>query len=218
MEDAAQALGAEYPTGDGRARAGAMGLLGCFSFFPTKNLGGVGDGGMVVTADAPLAEQLRRLRNHGAHPKYQHAVIGGNFRLDPIQAAVLLVKLVHLDAWLAQRREHAAYYDQHLHVDGVVTPHVAYGRDCHVYNQYVVSVPERRDALRQWLSDHGVDTQVYYPVPFHEQACFADLGYTPGAFPHSEHAAQHTLALPVYPELTPAMQDHVIEAIGAFYR
>ena len=218
LEDAAQALGAEYPMDRGRAQAGTMGLLGCFSFYPTKNLGGVGDGGMVVTDDATLAETLRRLRNHGVYPKSHHTIIGGNFRLDPIQAAVLLVKFRHLNAWQVQRREHAAYYDDHLHVDGLVTPHVAYGRDCHTYSQYVVSVPERRDALRQWLSDHGVGTRVYYPMPFHEQTCFAGLGYVQGTFPHSEHASRHTLALPVYPELTPDMQDHVIEQIGAFFR
>ena len=218
VEDAAQAIGARYGTGEERVQAGTSGAVGCLSFFPSKNLGAVGDGGMVLTNDAGLADTLRRLRNHGARPKYYHSMIGGNFRLDPIQAAVLLVKLPHLDHWHARRQEHAAYYDAHLGVEGLATPHLAYGRECHVFNQYVVTVPSHRDALRAWLADNGVDTQIYYPVPFHEQPCFATLGYRHGDFPHSEHAATHSLALPVYPELTTAMQDHVIAMIQAFYR
>ena len=217
IEDAAQALGARYPTGDGDAAAGTLGTLGCVSFYPTKNLGGMGDGGMVITNDDSLANKLRCLRNHGAYPKYYHATVGGNFRLDPIQAAVLLVKLPHLRSWYAQRQARAAYYDQHFDADGLVTPALAYERHCHTYSQYVIMVPKRRDALRTWLAGHGIDTMVYYPVPFHEQACFKDLGHRRGAFPHSEHAARQSLALPVYPELTTAMQDHVIERIGAFY-
>ena len=218
VEDAAQALGARYPDGQGYVHAGASGVAGGLSFFPSKNLGAVGDGGMVLTSDESLADTLRRLRNHGARPKYYHAIIGGNFRLDPIQAAVLLVKLPHLDRWHAKRQAHAAYYDQHLRVEGLATPHLAYDRDCHVFNQYVITVPSRRDALRAWLADNGVETQVYYPVPFHEQPCFSPLGYAHGDFPHSEHAAANSVALPVYPEVTTAMQDHVIAMIQAFYR
>jgi dTDP-4-amino-4,6-dideoxygalactose transaminase len=218
VEDAAQALGARYPLSGRLAHAGTLGTLGCLSFHPTKNLGAMGDGGMVLTNDDGLADKLRQLRDHGSRPKYHHAIIGGNFRLDAIQAAVLLVKLSHVDAWQARRQEHAAYYDEHLQVDGLITPRTAFGRNCHVYNPYVVSVPEHRDELRQWLSIHGVETQIYYPVPFHAQPCFADLKYASGDFPHAEHAAGHALALPVYPELTSAMQDHVIERIHAFYR
>ena len=218
VEDAAQAIGARYHAGEREVQAGTSGTAGCLSFFPSKNLGAVGDAGMVLTNDEGFADTLRRLRNHGARPKYHHAMIGGNFRLDPIQAAVLLVKLPHLDRWHAQRQAHAEYYDQHLSVDGLVTPHLAYDRDCHVFNQYVITVSSRRDELRAWLADNGVETQIYYPVPVHEQPCFASLGYTHGDFPHSEYAAAHSLALPVYPELTTAMQDHVIAMIRAFYR
>lgn len=217
IEDAAQALGASYPSSQGARRAGCMGVLGCFSFFPSKNLGGVGDGGMVVTGDAELADTLRCLRNHGAKPKYYHAMIGGNFRLDPMQAAVLLVKLPRLDSWHAMRQENAAYYDEHLDVEGVVKPVFAYGREEHVYNQYVISVPNRRDELRTHLKEASIGTEVYYPVPFHLQECFQHLGYKQGDLPKSEHAAQHTIALPIYPELTHEMQDYVIERIRAFY-
>lgn len=213
VEDAAQAIGAEYPSSSGRKKAGSMGALGCFSFFPSKNLGGIGDGGMVVTNDSELDEKLKMLRNHGAKPKYYHTMIGGNFRLDPIQAAVLLVKLPHLDKWHAMRQENAAYYDEKLKDLGLKTPVVAYDRKCHIYNQYVISVPEKRDELRQFLTDNNVNTEIYYPVPFHMQACFKDLGYREGDFPNSEYAADHTLALPVYPELTREMQDYVVEKI-----
>ena len=218
VEDAAQAIGARYPSGLDYVQAGTSGTAGCLSFFPSKNLGAVGDAGMVLTNDDGVADMLRRLRNHGARPKYHHAMIGGNFRLDPIQAAVLLVKLPHLDRWHARRQAHATYYDQHLSVDGLVTPSLAYGRECHVYNQYVITVTSRRDELRAWLANSDVETQIYYPVPCHEQPCFTSLGYTRGDFPQSEHAAAHSLALPVYPELTTAMQDHVIARIQAFYR
>ncbi len=201
----------------GGKMAGAMGALGCFSFFPSKNLGAMGDGGMIVTSDAALAGKLMKLRNHGMEPKYHYGMIGGNFRLDTLQAAVLLVKLKHLDAWHARRQENAAYYDKHLDVDGLVKPAIAYNRNAHTYNQYVIAVPEARDALRAHLTEHEIGNEVYYPVPFHLQECFAHLGYKQGAFPHSEHAAAHTLALPVYPEITREMQDHVIETIHAFY-
>ncbi|MFC1590897.1 DegT/DnrJ/EryC1/StrS family aminotransferase [Thermodesulfobacteriota bacterium] len=217
VEDAAQAIGAKYPSADGMKKAGAMGAMGCFSFFPSKNLGGIGDGGMVVTSDQALAEKLRKLRNHGAQPKYYHALVGGNFRLDPVQAAVLLVKLPLLDQWHSMRRENAAYYDENLTIAGVKKPCVSYARDCHIYNQYVVAVPEKRDGLRAHLNENDIGNEVYYPVPFHEQECFQGLGFKSGDFPHSEHAARHTIALPIYPELTRAMQDRVIEVIGAFY-
>ncbi len=213
VEDAAQAIGAQYPSSSGPKKAGSMGDLGCFSFFPSKNLGCIGDGGMVVTNDPELNEKLKILRNHGAKPKYYHAMIGGNFRLDPIQAAVLLVKLPHLNQWHTMRQENAAYYDEKLKDMGIKTPTVAYQRNCHIYNQYVISVPENRDGLRQLLTDNDVNTEIYYPVSFHMQACFKDLGYREGDFPNSEYAANHTLALPVYPELTPEMQDYVVNKI-----
>ncbi len=218
IEDAAQAIGASYPSSAGLKKAGSMGAFGCFSFFPSKNLGGIGDGGMVVTGDEALAEKVRLLRNHGAHPKYYHSMIGGNFRLDTVQAAVLLVKLPYLERWHAMRRENAAYYDELLAGTGIATPALSYGSEHHIYNQYVVSVPEKRDELRAWLSKNDIGNEVYYPVAFHEQECFRSLGYEKGAFPHSEHAARHTLALPVYPELTRSMQERVVEFLLEFYR
>lgn len=217
VEDAAQAIGATYPSTRGVQKAGSMGLLGCFSFFPSKNLGGIGDGGMVVTRDEQLGERVKLLRNHGAMPKYYHSMIGGNFRLDPIQAAVLLVKLPHLDTWHSERRANATYYDTHIQVEGIQKPELAYGRDHHIYNQYVISVPERREEFRAFLKEKQIGHEVYYPVPFHEQECFRGLGYAQGDFPNSEHAARHTVALPIYPELTDEMQQHVVDAIGAFY-
>jgi len=218
IEDAAQAIGAVYPSADGLKKAGSIGTVGCFSFFPSKNLGGIGDGGMVVTNDEALAEKVRLLRNHGAHPKYYHSLIGGNFRLDTVQAAVLLVKLPHLERWHAMRRENAAYYDELLAGTGIRVPQAVYGREHHIYNQYVISVPEKRDDLRAWLAEHDIGNEVYYPVAFHEQECFRSLGYKKGDFPNSEYAAKHTLALPVYPELTRPMQERVVEMIHQFYR
>lgn len=218
IEDAAQAIGARYPSKNGLKKAGSMGLMGCFSFFPSKNLGGIGDGGMVTTNDAELAEKLIKLRNHGSHPKYYHAMIGGNFRLDPIQAAALLVKLKYLDQWHAARQQNAAYYDTHLNGVGMQTPVLAYKREDHIYNQYILSVPEKRDELREYLNANEIGHEVYYPVPFHLQECFRYLGYERGAFPHSEYAAEHTIALPIYPELTDTMQQVVVDAIHEFYR
>ena len=214
IEDAAQAIGAEYK---GR-RAGSIGHLGCFSFFPSKNLGGGGDGGMVVTNDPDLAEKVRVLRVHGAKPKYHHHVVGGNFRLDALQAAVLRVKLRHLDEWTAARQRNAARYRKLFAEAGllegenaITLPHDAgWGR--HIYNQFVIRVPKRRDALREYLASRGIGTAVYYPVPLHLQACFADLGYRPGDFPQSEQAARTTLAIPVYPELSEAQQEAVVMA------
>ncbi len=217
IEDAAQAIGSTYPTGGALKKAGSMGLLGCFSFYPTKNLGSIGDGGMVVTNDAAVDEKIRTLRNHGAERRYYHSLIGGNFRLDVVQAVVLIKKLKHLDGWNAARRKIAAYYNQHLRIDGVQTPQAVYGPEHHVYNQYVIRVPDRRDELRRHLSANHVGNEVFYPVPFHEQECFKHLGYKTGDFPNAEHAARHTLAIPIYPELTTDMQDYVIEQLNAFY-
>jgi dTDP-4-amino-4,6-dideoxygalactose transaminase len=217
VEDAAQAIGAKYPSKTGTNKAGSMGTLGCFSFFPSKNLGAMGDGGMVVTDDANIDEKLKKLRNHGAKPKYYHALIGGNFRLDPIQAAILLVKLPHLDNWHSMRQKNAAYYDENLNVKGIKKPLVAYKREFHIYNQYVISVTEKRDELRKFLAENNIGTEIYYPVPFHKQECFRYLGYKSGDFPNSENAATHTIALPICPELTIEMQDYVIEKIGELY-
>ena len=218
VEDAAQALGARYPGGTGGEwPAGSMGALGCFSFYPAKNLGAMGDAGLVVTADAALAERVRRLRNHGAQAAYRHSEVGGNFRLDTLQAAVLHAKLPHLDGWHARRRERAAYYDERLTVPGVERPAAVWGRGRHTYHQYVIRVPARRDALRAHLAAQRIDTRIHYPVPLHRQPCFHRLGHAEGAFPHGEDAAARSLALPIYPELTPAMQDRVIEEIAAFH-
>ena len=218
VEDAAQALDGRYPGAgsDGADRpAGSMGTLGCFSFYPTKNLGAMGDAGLVATSDSGLAERVRRLRNHGGDTAYQHREVGGNFRLDAMQAAVLHAKLPHLDGWQARRRECAAYYDERLAVPGLELPAAAGGRDRHTYHQYVIRA-DRRDQLRAHLATREIDTMVYYPVPLHRQPCFHHLGHAAGAFPHSEDAAARSLALPIYPELTPAMQDRVIEEIADY--
>ena len=217
VEDAAQALGARCVLAEGEKSAGSIGSFGCFSFFPSKNLGGLGDGGMLVSSSDQLAENARIMRNHGAKPKYYHATIGGNFRLDAIQAAVLLVKLKQLDKWHNERRDNAHYYDETLSRELVTPPHMTFGRKRHIFNQYVISVPEKRDELQQFLKDSGVATEVYYPVPFHEQECFSYLNYRTGDFPNSEYAAKHTLALPIYPGLTREMQDYVVAKINEFY-
>ena len=241
VEDAAQALGARYldtandgngggagggtggsrvgDAGGGADRpAGAMGTLACFSFYPTKNLGAMGDAGLVVTSDSSLAERVRRLRNHGAHTEYRHPEVGGNFRLDTLQAAILAAKLPYLDGWNARRRERAAYYDRHLAVPCIELPFIAWGRQHHTYHQYVIRVTDQRDALRRHLAARQIDTMIYYPVPLHRQPCFHHLGHPAGTFPQSEYAASRSLALPIYPELTRAMQDRVIEETAAFYR
>jgi dTDP-4-amino-4,6-dideoxygalactose transaminase len=214
IEDAAQAIGARYK---GRA-AGSMGKAGCFSFFPSKNLGAFGDAGLLTTNDDALAHEVRLLRNHGAEPKYFHKRIGGNFRLDALQAAVLRVKLPHLDRWTALRRANADRYDA-LFADArvpVTVPFRAGGRD-HIFNQYVIRVP-RRDAVRARLEASGVGTEIYYPVPFHLQECFTPLGYKAGDFPAAEAAAAETLALPIYGELTEAQQREVVQAVAACVR
>lgn len=217
IEDAAQAIGATYPTKDGVRKAGSMGTIGCYSFFPSKNLGCAGDGGAVVTNDPVLGEKLRRLRTHGAKPKYYHSLIGGNFRLDPIQAAVLLVKLPHLEKWHQMRRDNAHFYDEALHVAQIKKPKLAYGRQHHIYNQYVLLVENRRDELRDFLSKNDIGNEVYYPVSFHEQECFQYLGYKKGDFPISEHNARHSIAIPIYPELNRDMQQYVVEKLGEFF-
>ena len=228
VEDAAQALGARHGgsggdgDGDGYGsagrRVGGLGAFGCFSFYPTKNLGAMGHGGLVATGDADLATTVRRLRDHGAHPPYHHARVGGNFQLDAVQAAVLSAKLPHLDTWHQARRARAVHYDRRLRLGGISPPAPPPRPDSHVYNQYVIRVPSRRDALRAHLAAQGIGTMVYYPVPLHRQTCFHHLGYGRGAFPHSEEAAATSLALPIYPELSQAMQDRVVEEIAAFYR
>lgn len=212
VEDAAQAIGAEYH--DGR-RAGSIGDIGCFSFFPSKNLGAFGDGGMCTTNNPELAERLRVLRAHGSKPKYFHALIGGNFRLDELQAAVLLVKLRYLDAWTAQRQQNAAFYDQALgKIQQLKLPTVRRGR--HIYNQYVLRT-NRRDALKQHLIANHVGTEVYYPVPLHVQKCFEYLGYSSADAEESSRAANETLAIPIYPELTHAQKQRVVEVIETFF-
>ena len=216
IEDAAQAIGAA--TADGR-RAGGIGDVGCLSFFPTKNLGAFGDAGMCVTNDADLEAKLRIKRVHGGEPKYYHSVIGGNFRLDALQAVVLIEKLKRLDAWTAGRQANAAFYDERFAAarlgSSVTTPVARPGR--HIYNQYVIRC-ERRDMLRQFLTGQGVGTEIYYPVSLHSQQCFAYLGHSPGDFPESTRAAAETLALPIYPELSREQLAYVVDRIAAFYR
>jgi dTDP-4-amino-4,6-dideoxygalactose transaminase len=216
IEDAAQAIGAKYHD----HAVGTLGAAGCFSFFPSKNLGAFGDAGFVTTNDERFGRYLRLLRNHGMEPKYYHHIVGGNFRLDAIQAAVLRVKLPHLDAWTAGRQRNAKRY-RALFADAQLTdivrlPVEAANRT-HIYNQFVVRVPNR-DALKKHLDAAGIGTEVYYPVPFHLQKCFQSLGYAAGAFPHAEAAAKETLALPIYPELTEAQQATVVDEIKRFYR
>jgi dTDP-4-amino-4,6-dideoxygalactose transaminase len=216
IEDAAQAIGAESAAGE---RAGSLGDVGCLSFFPTKNLGAFGDAGMCVTNDAALAERLGVLRVHGGKPKYYHAFIGGNFRLDELQAVVLNIKLRHLDAWTAGRQRNAAWYDAALARaglgDALETPRSTPGVR-HIFNQYVLR-SRGRDALRAHLAAAGVGTEIYYPVPLHLQQCFAYLGHRHGDFPESERAAAETLALPIYPELTETQLQYVVETIAAFH-
>ena len=212
IEDACQAIGATY---QGR-QAGSMGQVGCFSFFPSKNLGAFGDAGLVTTNDASLAHEIRLLRNHGAEPKYFHQRIGGNFRLDAIQAAVLRVKLPHLAQWTRMRRDNAARYLRLFEDAGLAgkmtLPSEPEGRH-HIYNQFVVHVPNR-DRVRDHLTERGIGTEIYYPVPFHLQECFAPLGYRRGDFPNAEAAAGASLALPVYGELTAAQQEAVVAALA----
>jgi dTDP-4-amino-4,6-dideoxygalactose transaminase len=227
IEDAAQAIGAEL---EGR-RAGSIGHMACFSFFPSKNLGGFGDGGMVTTNDQELARKVKLLRNHGYSPKYYNKVVGGNFRLDAIQAAILRVKLNYLDQWTEARQRNAATYrrlfaeaelsirpavaGQLSEMNGVVLP-LEVPNSRHIYNQFVIRSGQR-DQLIKHLKEQRIGTEIYYPVPMHVQECFADLGYSAGDFPLSEQAAAETLALPIYPELTEEMLATVVKAIAGFY-
>jgi dTDP-4-amino-4,6-dideoxygalactose transaminase len=211
IEDAAQAIGAEYKG----KRTGEMGDFGCFSFFPSKNLGAFGDGGMVTTQSISAYDTMIMLRNHGAHPKYYHRLIGGNFRLDAIQAAIVSVKLTYLDRWTKLRQEHAETYrslfSQCGLTDRVVLPIEKENR--HTFNQYVIRIPDNRDELRAFLLESGIGCEVYYPVPLHLQKCFSFLDYRKGDFPEAERAADQTLAIPVYPELTAAQQEYVVDRI-----
>jgi dTDP-4-amino-4,6-dideoxygalactose transaminase len=215
IEDAAQAIGSEY----NGVRAGTIGDVGCFSFFPSKNLGAFGDAGLCTTNDMELAESMRVLRVHGGSPKYFHAVIGGNFRIDELQAAVLRVKLKYLDGWTAARQRNAAYYDSAFANAGLGaklrTPAAIPGYR-HIYNQYVVRA-QNRDALKQRLTECGIGSEIYYPLPLHLQQCFAYLNHRAGDFPQSERAAGETLALPIYPELEQEQMAYVAATISEFY-
>ena len=237
IEDAAQAIGSEYK---GR-RAGSIGHIGCFSFFPSKNLGAFGDGGAVTTNDPELAERMRILRVHGGEPKYYHKYIGGNFRLDALQAVVVQIKLKYLDAWTEGRQRNAALYNKLLSESGltggdqpaITLPYESletghnlqrctadenpFAGHRHIYNQYILRVNQGRDELRQFLSARHIGNEVYYPVPLHMQECFATWGYHEGDFPHSEQAAQQTIAIPIYPELSEAQIQAVVDGIVAFY-
>jgi dTDP-4-amino-4,6-dideoxygalactose transaminase len=215
IEDACQAIGAR----DKGRLLGGLGDLGCFSFFPSKNLGAFGDGGLVTTNNDALAHRVKLLRNHGMHPKYLHHIVGGNFRLDALQAAVLRVKLPHLDGWTEARRVNADRYHR-LFTEaaprGLLALPTVRPDALHIFNQYVIRVRDR-DALRTHLTANNIGTEIYYPVPFHLQACFASLGYEAGAFPVAEAAAADSLALPIYGELTESQQRHVVTSIAAFY-
>lgn len=236
IEDAAQAIGAEYPMKNGEVveykKAGSMGLAGCFSFFPSKNLGGIGDAGMVITKDSDFAEKLVMMRNHGAEPKYYHKIVGGNFRLDPIQAAALRVKLPYLQEWHTKRGENAKRYNglfsdtDLVKEQEVVLPQDVYSdfpakktgaeTNSHIYNQYVLRV-KRRNELREWLGKNDIGCEIYYPVPLHKQECLGSLGSIAHC-PEAERAADTTIALPIYPELTAEMQEYVVQKIMQFYR
>jgi len=215
IEDAAQAIGTEYKG----VRVGSIGDVGCFSFFPSKNLGAFGDAGLCTTNDPELAESMRVLRVHGGKPKYFHAVIGGNFRLDELQAAVLRVKLKYLDGWTEARQRNAAYYDAAFAkagLGGQLRTPLAIPGYRHIFNQYIVRA-QSRDALRARLTEQGIGSEIYYPVPLHLQKCFAYLGYRAGDFPQSELAAEETVALPIYPELEQQQLAHVVATIAEFY-
>jgi len=215
IEDAAQAIGSEDR---GRA-AGSMGKIGCFSFYPTKNLGAAGDGGLLTTDDNELAERLRTLRVHGGATEYRHREVGINSRLDTLQAAVLRVKLKYLDGWSAQRQKNARRYN-HLFQKAklefeLITPFVRQ-ESRHIFHQYVVRVPQHRDAIIKHLENEGVGTKIYYPIPLHKQECFNYLGYKEGSFPEAERAARETVALPCFPELTEEQQQYVVDAVSSF--
>ncbi len=210
IEDAAQALGAEYHN----KKSGSFGTAGCFSFFPSKNLGGIGDGGMIVTDDEDLASKLKVFRDHGQWPRYHYKHIGGNFRLDAVQAAALLVKLPYLDGWAEKRREHAEFYNERFRNAPIKTPKVKENRN-HVYNQYVIAV-DNRDGLDSALAESNIGHAVYYPIPLHMNECFEYLGYKKGDFPEAEKAAQRVIALPVYPEMTEEMLEYTARTVLEF--
>jgi dTDP-4-amino-4,6-dideoxygalactose transaminase len=215
IEDAAQAIGSEYLG----CRAGSLGDIGCFSFFPSKNLGAFGDAGMCVTNDPALAERLRVIRVHGSKPKYHHAMVGGNFRLDEIQAAVLMVKLKYLEGWTNGRRHNAAQYTEafsRTNIGSQVTCPVVLDGYRHIFHQYVLRT-SRRDDLRRHLTRAGIGTEVYYPVPLHMQQCFEYLGYRPEDCPQARRAAEEVVAIPVYPELTAEQKDYVVDTVAGFY-
>jgi dTDP-4-amino-4,6-dideoxygalactose transaminase len=216
VEDACQAIGAVY----GDRKAGAMGDLGCFSFFPSKNLGGAGDGGMVVTSNPQLAERVRLLRTHGAHSTYYHSIVGFNSRLDEIQAAVLRAKLPHLQDWSQARSENAMKYARDFEAAGVLShmtlPAIFPGRT-HIFHQYVLRC-QMRDELQAFLKSAGVGSAIYYPVSLHEQECFRYLGYAAADLPQSHAASKEVLALPIYPELTDEQRRYVVNSIAAFYK
>lgn len=224
IEDAAQALGAEYPFQGGKAKAGAMGEVGTFSFYPSKNLGAAGDAGMVICRQEAFANRLRLCRQHGMEQRYYHHFVGGNFRLDELQAAILAVKLPHLDGWSAARRGVADIYREEFErlelTDRITLPADPYRQrgltNHHIYHQYVIRTP-RRDALREHLTRKEIGTAIYYPLALHEQDCFSYLGYCAGDFPEAERAARETLALPIYPELSREQQRYVAEAIAEFF-
>jgi dTDP-4-amino-4,6-dideoxygalactose transaminase len=215
VEDCCQSIGARYKG----VATGALGAIGCFSFFPTKNLGAFGDGGLLTTNDEKLAEKLFDMRMHGMRPKYVHRFVGGNFRCDAMQAAILRVKLARLDGWIARRREGAAHYRRLFAAAGLIgtvtVPEELPDRD-HTYHQYVIRAP-RRDALREHMAKEKVGAEIYYPIALHQQECFADLGYTTGDFPESERATAEVLALPIFPELRADERERVAAAIAGFY-
>lgn len=235
LEDAAQAIGADYPmVANGKTvwrKAGAMGAAGCFSFFPSKNLGGVGDGGMIVTGEQTLYEKMRIIRVHGDAGRYEHRVVGGNFRLDPLQAVVLGVKLPHLPDWHRGRRQNAAVYNRLFTEAGLIAagrvrlPQAAYQEaaasspgepEYHIYNQYVIRV-EDRDGVMRFLQDEGIGSAIYYPEPLHRQQCMAGLGYEDLILPETEKASKETMALPIYPELSEEMLAQVVSRIAAYF-
>ena len=212
IEDAAQAIGCKQND----APAGSLGDMGCFSFFPSKNLGGAGDGGLITTNDQDLYKRLVMLRNHGAHERYYHDEVGGNFRLDTLQAAYLSIKLKHLESWHEARRRNAAYYDAHLaDVSEIKTPVIAQGNES-IYNQYTLRV-QNRSELMKYLSEAGIGSAIYYPLCMHEQKCFANLKHKPGDFPVAEQASNEVLSIPIYPELNEEQLAHVVQTIKAFY-
>lgn len=220
IEDAAQAIGSEYEFDDGTVkRAGAMGHYGCFSFFPSKNLGAFGDGGMVTTNEQGIFERLKIMRVHGSQPKYHHKVVGGNFRLDALQAAILTVKLQYLDEWTTKRIENANTYRKLFQEEGLEEISLPSEKEKrHIYNQFVIKVRDQRDELRRYLNDHDVGSEIYYPVPLHMQGCFDYLGFKSEDFPVSVAAAENSLALPIYPELTTEQINYVVDMIKQFMK